>query len=215
MSATLTMSTLPIQTFTKSYQADLLTEVKRRRKVKVLRKKVLKELKKETERIKPAKTKVKSKAALKKAAEKAAKKATDKVFKDMAKAAERVEKADAKRMIKEAKQREKLLKKIDSQNYGIQFDREGCSIRTLRRIIKEIPNMKRADAKLDKAEAERVKTVETLKKKTLAIQAWASKNGLSLQDFVVNMQNIVTELNEVETSNFVTIIDTENPINAM
>ena len=215
MSATLTMSTLPIQSFTKSYQEDLVKEVKRRRAFKFLRKRVLKQLKKETERIKPVKTKVKSKAALKKAAEKAAKKAADKVFKDMAKAAERLEKADAKRMAKEVIQREKLLKKIDAQNYGIQFDREGCSIRTLRRINKEIPNCKRADAKLDKAEAERVKTVETLKKKTLALQAWANKKGFSLQEFVVNMQNIVTELKDVDTSNFVTIVDTENAINIM
>ena len=191
--ATLTMSTLPIQTFTKSYQEDLVKEVKRRKEFKVLRKKVLKQLKKETPTIKPVKTKVKSKKALKKAAEKAAEKEVLRTVRLIFKAHEKREKNAVKAAAKEAKQRETLLKKIDAQNYRIQFDREGASIETLRRINREIPNCKRADAKLDKENAARAKTIETLKKQIRAAN-WAIERGLSLQEFVVALQDIMTEL---------------------
>jgi hypothetical protein len=140
------------------------------------------------------------------------------IAKEAAKNIAKVEKAKAKAIAKEAVQRKKWLAKIDAQNYGIQFDRENYSIKTLKKICRDIPSLKIADKKLDKqldkqrakvekakakaiakeaakniakvekAKAKADKIIATLENKSLGFIKWCVANDVSIEDAIKMVQ---------------------------
>ena len=171
-----------------------------------------------------------------KTAKKLALKAYKQVAKIRAKAIVKAEKAKAKAIAKEAEQRRKLLAKIDAKYPSIQFDREGCSIEYIKKILKDIPSLIAADKEYDrrttKEEKERAKAIvkaekakakaiakeRTLKrvqqlklskklaKKTIALLKWAQDNGFTRDDIVNELE---LQVNDSRSDNMVTIIDIE------
>ena len=163
---------------------------------------------------KQAKKLAKEKAKAIKNAKKIALKAYKQVANIRAKAIKKTEKAKAKAIAKVAEKRKKLLAKIDAKYPRIVFDREGCSIEYIKKILTEIPSIIAADRELDrktkneekerakkatKAEklaaakvekAEKAKDKEQnklgkkLAKKTIALLNWARDNGFNKDDIV-------------------------------
>ena len=106
------LSQLARAAITKSYLKDLKVEVKSRRRSKLLRKKVLKELKNTTPAVKPVKTRVKSKKALKLAQERTEAKEKAKAVKKLAAEQARAEKKALKEL---AKAKAKAAKKLAAE----------------------------------------------------------------------------------------------------
>ena len=106
--------------------------------------------------------------------------------------------SDEKRKAKAAKlaaKRAAILKKIDDTGYGIVFDRTQ-STEYLKKILKDIPELRRADKEYDmrmareaKAAAVVKKMSANLKKKSLTLLKWAEKNGFTLKDIVAELKN--------------------------
>tara|TARA_Y100000389_G_scaffold40782_1_gene35352 strand:+ start:4454 stop:5413 length:960 start_codon:yes stop_codon:yes gene_type:complete len=128
-----------------------------KRTVKMLK---IQQLQTDKEDQKEAKKLAKEEAKVKKIALKAYKQ----VAKIRAKATVKAEKAQAKAIAKEAEKRKKLLAKIDAKYPSIHFDREGCSIEYIKKILKDIPSLIAADKEYDrrtkKEEKERAKKEE-------------------------------------------------------
>ena len=121
---------LPIAAFTKSYLKDLKPAIKFRR-----------------EKIR---------------AQKEIEKAVFYIFRNEEKREAKKHKAlklAAKQAAKQAAARAKILKKIDDTGYGIVFERETSSIEYLKKIYKDIPELRRADKELTRRLAREAKLV--------------------------------------------------------
>ena len=172
---------------------------------------------------KDAKKLAKEEAKAIKNAKKIALKAYKQVAKIRAKAIAKAEKAQAKVIAKEAEKRKKLLAKIDAKYPHIKFNREGCSIEYLKKLIKDIPSLIAADKELDRrtkkeekvrakaiAKAEKAKAKEQnklgkkLAKKTIALLKWAQENDFTMDDIVNSLE---IQLKDSRSDNMVTIID--------
>jgi len=214
---------LPSATSLYSMTGNLsLYEIEEDFKVKVEKAKKL--AKKDAKKLaKDAKKLAKEEAKAIKNAKKIALKAYKQVAKIRAKAIAKAEKAQAKVIAKEAEKRKKLLAKIDAKYPRIQFDREGCSIEYLKKLIKDIPSLIAADKELDRrtkkeekvrakaiAKAEKAKAKEQnklgkkLAKKTIALLKWAQENDFTMDDIVNSLE---VQLKDSRSDDMVTIID--------
>tara|TARA_A100001011_G_C14317823_1_gene848817 strand:+ start:1767 stop:2345 length:579 start_codon:yes stop_codon:yes gene_type:complete len=191
------MCVLSNAAITKSYLKDLKTEVKNRRRSKVLRKKVLKELKKMTPTVKPVKTNVKSKQALKKIQERAEAKELANMFRDSERLAQKLIAAktkDAEKALKaKAKAAEKAAKKLAA---------------TQAKAAEKALKAKAMEAK--KAAKKLAATQAKFAKKALALLKFAQANNYTIEDIVAELKS---QVEPSRSDNFVTIIDSENNIN--
>ena len=175
---------------TKSYLKDLKTEVKNRRRSKLLRKKVLRELKKTTPTVKPVKTKIKSKRALKKIQERAEAKELASMFRDSERLAEKL-------VSTQAKAAEKAAKKLAATQAK-------AAEKSLKAKAKAAEKAAKAEAK--KLEAKHAKFA----KKAIALLKFAQANNYTIEDIVAELK---AQVEPSRSDNFVTIIDSENNIN--
>ena len=186
MSGIMALSTTAI---TKSYLKDLKTEVKNRKRSKLLRKKVLRELKKTTPTVKPVKTKIKSKQALKKLKNAEAKELAS-MFRDSERLAEKLAATQAKAAEKEAKK---------------------LAATQAKAAKKALKAKAKAAEKAAKAEAKKLAATQAkFAKKAIALLKFAQANNYTIEDIVAELK---AQVEPSRSDNFVTIIDSENNIN--
>ena len=175
---------------TKSYLKDLKTEFKNRKRSKLLRKKVLRELKKTTPTVKPVKTKIKSKQALKKLRERAEAKELASMFRDSERLAEKLAATQAKAAEKEAKK---------------------LAATQAKAAKKALKAKAKAAEKAAKAEAKKLAATQAkFAKKAIALLKFAQANNYTIEDIVAELK---AQVEPSRSDNFVTIIDSENNIN--